>query len=185
MFTLPIDTPIIRAAALMAFEGIHRIGVLAEDGGFVGLVTSLDVMRWVAREEGVLIGDSTVRAASRKGSILIIDDDIDLAFGYQEIISEEGYTVVTAANGVDAMKRLEGTSPPSLIILDLNMPVMDGRRFRAELLRDPRTARIPVVVISGDRHGPAEIRKLAVNGFLTKPITLEQLLGTVEQYCAN
>ncbi|MEK6606085.1 MAG: CBS domain-containing protein [Myxococcota bacterium] len=54
VFSLPATAPISRAAALMAFEGIHRLPIVAEDGSLVGLLSSLDVLRWLARHDGYL-----------------------------------------------------------------------------------------------------------------------------------
>ncbi len=61
-FTLSEDAPVAEAAALMAFEGVHRVPVVADDGRVAGIVTSLDVLRWVAQQDGYLMAGR--RAAS-------------------------------------------------------------------------------------------------------------------------
>jgi CBS domain-containing protein/CheY-like chemotaxis protein len=185
VFSLFTDAEVASAAGLMAYEGVHRLAVVAKDGELVGMVTSLDIMRWIADELGYQERDHALHEAPPKGAVMIVDDDFDLAYGYETVIREQGYPVVIATNGRDAMVRLESEALPKLIILDLNMPVRDGRWLRRELLRDPRKAQIPVVVLSGDAYGAAEIPSLKVDGYLTKPITLDQLLDTVEHYCGN
>src|SRR5438552_202636 len=89
-------------------------------------------------------------AAERK-FVLVVEDDADIRESLGTILEEEGYGVVTTRNGREALSYLRSGRPrPSLILLDLLMPVMSGAEFRAEQERDPALADIPVVVLSGD-----------------------------------
>jgi CheY-like chemotaxis protein len=72
---------------------------------------------------------------------------------------------------------------PSVILLDLMMPVMDGWQFRTEQLRDPALAAIPVILISADGTVREKAAALSAAAFLRKPIDVEQLLALVRQYC--
>ncbi len=63
-FTLPASATLSRAAALMAFEGIHRVPVVSTDGRVVGIVSSLDVARWLARNDGYIAPGSASLARS-------------------------------------------------------------------------------------------------------------------------
>jgi len=185
-FALPGTAPLVHAAALMAHEGVHRIAVTDHDRKLIGMVTSVDVMRWVARSAGFMISDRDDRVpVTVSRPVMIVDDDPDLRADYEEVIREEGYSVVTAANGEEAMARLGAGDAPGLIILDLNMPVMDGWTFRSELLRDPQKAQIPVVLLSGHHELGNAMSDLEADGCLRKPVSLNQLLFTVDHYCRN
>jgi CheY-like chemotaxis protein len=118
-------------------------------------------------------------------NVLVIDDDADIRDVLAEVLEENGYTVSTASNGREALERLRaGASPPSFILLDVMMPIMDGWQFRAEQVRDPTLASIPVVVITavGDARLVAEQMKAA--GALRKPVRLKDLLASVAQFAA-
>src|SRR5580765_7790969 len=83
-------------------------------------------------------------------SILLVEDDFDMRDALIPILEYAGHHVVGAANGREALEQLRAGPKPSLILLDLMMPVMNGTEFRAEQLRDPALASIPVVVVSAD-----------------------------------
>ncbi len=99
----------------------------------------------------------------------------------QEYLTEQGYHVLTATDGQNALYTARHQQP-DLILLDLMMPVMDGRQFRAAQRADPSLAGIPVVVITagGDRGPQTE---MAVQGWLGKPVELDTLLDSVRRNC--
>jgi CheY-like chemotaxis protein len=119
------------------------------------------------------------------GGILIVEDDVDIRETLAEILADEGYSVASAANGLDAIAYLQSETLPAVILLDLMMPVMSGWEFRAKQQQDPRIAPIPVVVLSGDGNIQAKATSLNAAGFLPKPVDLERLLGMVSHYCAS
>ena len=114
-------------------------------------------------------------------TVLVVEDDFDLRDALVPILEYEGHRVVSAANGKEALERLQTMPPPSLILLDLMMPVMSGEEFRAEQLRDPTLASIPVVVVSA--HASAEERAalLGAAGCVKKPFEIEDLLEQVRR----
>ena len=114
--------------------------------------------------------------------ILLIEDDPGLRDTLAEALVERGYDVSCASDGREALASL-GTRPaPSVILLDLVMPVMDGWTFRAEQRRDPRLASIPTIVLSASLGGdPRAIDRLAPAEMLTKPVDLERLVAAVER----
>jgi CheY-like chemotaxis protein len=114
--------------------------------------------------------------------ILVVDDDQAIRETLSEVLEDEGYSVASAENGQDAMRYLRQRSPPSLILLDLMMPVMNGWQFRDEQLRDPSLSNIPVVVISADPSVRQRTASIAVDHCIRKPIDLEELLALVERY---
>src|SRR5262249_28727536 len=85
--------------------------------------------------------------AEPSAPILFVDDDDDIREAIAEGLTDNGFDVLTAANGLDAMRVLRNTHP-SVILLDLMMPVMDGYEFLEERRVDPALAAIPVAVIT-------------------------------------
>ncbi len=106
-------------------------------------------------------------------TILIVEDDHLIREAIAEALGEEGFEVVEAANGREALEKLHARHA-SLVLLDLMMPVMDGWQFREAQLHDPEIANIPVVVLSAvkDESVPA-------SRHFTKPCDLDELLDTV------
>jgi CheY-like chemotaxis protein len=115
------------------------------------------------------------------GSILLVEDDFDVRDALIPILEYEGHHVVGAANGRDALAQLRAGPKPSLILLDLAMPVMDGAEFRAEQLRDPALASIPVVVVSADPAARSKAMVMGAVGCVEKPLDIDALLLQVRQ----
>ncbi len=107
--------------------------------------------------------------------ILLIEDDDEYRAVVRDILEEEGYRVVTAVNGRDAMTHLQGTRRPDLILTDLWMPAMDGWAVVAAVRERPHLAGVPVVVTSGsgDRAPPP------CAAYLAKPVGMARLLETI------
>jgi len=109
----------------------------------------------------------------RHRRVMIVEDDHLIREAIAEALDEEGFEVVEAANGREALDELH-RERASLVLLDLMMPVMDGWQFREEQLHDPELSGIPVVVLSALRDD----RLHAARQF-TKPCDLDELLETV------
>ena len=114
--------------------------------------------------------------------ILIVEDDSDLREALSEVLRDEGYTVAMATDGREALDHLKRESRPSLILLDLTMPVMNGWQFRDEQRRDPDLSEIPVVVLSASDRLAEKMGPLGVTDYVRKPIELGQLLRMIERY---
>lgn len=95
--------------------------------------------------------------------ILLVDDNSDVLEVIAVLLESEGYSVVTAGNGADALAKLADGLRPALIILDLTMPVMDGWEFRTQQLADPALSEIPTIIYSavGAMIAPIESMKVA------------------------
>jgi len=103
-----------------------------------------------------------------------------------EFLDDNGYQAVGAADGQEALNKLAATDPlPCLILLDLMMPVMDGRSFREHQLQTPQLAAIPVVVFSAYRDVARTATELNAAGHLSKPLKLPELLRTVQRHCRD
>src|SRR5688572_1063877 len=115
--------------------------------------------------------------------LLVVEDDDDLRESLEILLTRRGYQVVTAANGRDALERLQTGASPCLIVLDLMMPVMDGWEFRARLLEDERLARVPIVLLSGVGDLVREASALSAVAHLVKPVDLPKLYELVKAHC--
>lgn len=108
--------------------------------------------------------------------VLVVEDDPLTRTAIKAVLEWAGYHVDCTANGREALDYLRGHEAPSLILLDLMMPVLDGRRFREEQQRDPALASIPVVVVSA-----AGDATLGAACHVRKPFQPQQLLEAVWQ----
>lgn len=108
-------------------------------------------------------------------NILLVDDDPDIREVLALVLRAEGHQVEEAGDGLQALARLREGSAPSLILLDLMMPRLDGEGFTRELRGDPRLARIPICILSGHHAARETAIQLGAVGCLVKPIELEQL----------
>lgn len=116
--------------------------------------------------------------------ILLVEDDVDVREALVQVLHFEGYETATASNGEEALERLASDPTPNVIVLDLMMPVMDGRQFRVAQMRDPAIANIPVIVISAAAYGEETVAGLGIAAYLRKPIEVEELLAAIARHCA-
>jgi len=107
-----------------------------------------------------------------------VDDDPTILATVSETLDLEGYPVVTATNGVEALAALE-REPPSLVLLDMRMPVMDGWTFiRAARARGLDPTVVVMTATADARRWAAEI---GAQGVLSKPFELDELIAEVQR----
>jgi CheY-like chemotaxis protein len=125
-----------------------------------------------------------VSVADACGGVLVIEDDADILRAVVQVLEDEGYAVRAAENGRVALAVLRepGARPPCVILLDLMMPVMDGWAFRAEQLRDPALAAIPVIVLTADGNAVEKAQLMNGAGALRKPVELLTLLEAIQPF---
>jgi DNA-binding response OmpR family regulator len=114
--------------------------------------------------------------------LLVIDDDIDVRTLLELMFEGEGFTVITAADGLEGL-RAARLARPCAIVLDLRMPRMDGWQFRREQRNDPSLADVPVIIATADpvvRRSEAELDAAAV---MQKPLDFDELVGIVRVLC--
>ena len=117
-----------------------------------------------------------------RANILIVEDDPDILSSLAEVIREAGFDVETAANGYQALSRLE-THAPDLILLDLMMPLMDGWKFlETARQRFPSRLTTPVVLLSAVHNLADEAHRLGVTAFLAKPFDLEDVVRVAHRF---
>lgn len=115
--------------------------------------------------------------------VLIVDDDPDIREVLSDLLTSEGFSVASASNGERALTWLKTSGRPSVILLDLMMPVMNGKTFRSEQLRDTELAQVPVVVMSASEN------LLGLNGEfeglprLAKPLEVDDLIDVIGRHC--
>jgi CheY-like chemotaxis protein len=118
--------------------------------------------------------------------VLVVDDDEDLRRTVTMVLADEGYHVVEAANGEEALSRLHDGPLPDLILLDLMMPVMNGEQFRKAQRADPSLAGVPVVLMTAAGARAVEpLLALGPSRVLHKPVGLEPLLATVNEIASR
>lgn len=116
--------------------------------------------------------------------ILVVDDNYDIRVALSDILEDEGYGVMQAENGIEALDKLRSGLPrPCVILLDLMMPKMDGAAFRGIQSKDPAIADIPVVLVSANLSGGQTAIPLNVAGVLPKPFAATDLLNMVARLC--
>lgn len=118
-----------------------------------------------------------------RDTILIIEDDLAIRTYLSMLLELEGFQIRQASNGQEGLNSLEKDKTlPSLIILDLMMPVMDGWQFRENQVADPEASSIPVVVMTADGHAPEKAAKMGAQGCIQKPLNIDLLLKTVNKF---
>jgi CheY-like chemotaxis protein len=116
--------------------------------------------------------------------ILLVDDDADHRDAIMWFLELEGADVIVAGDGEEALNLLRTDPLRCLILLDLDMPVMDGWEFRRRQLLSSM-AGIPVVVVSGHPDLAVAIRDMSARAALRKPVELAMLRGAVNEHCGG
>jgi len=133
--------------------------------------------------EGNPVEGNPLEDKAKRRTVMVVDDDDAIREALEDVLGDEGYDVIGASDGQQALELLHGEKRPSAILVDLWMPVMDGWKFLDTLLADPRLSRIPLVVLTAARDQRA--RDLCVAEVLTKPVQLHQVLGVLQRLTAT
>jgi signal transduction histidine kinase/CheY-like chemotaxis protein len=123
-------------------------------------------------------------ASRETRTILLVDDDADVRYALRPIIEREGFVLNEAENGLAALERLKRDGPPDLILLDLEMPVMDGWGFLSERERDVILRAVPVIVISAHRDVARRV-SAARACYIQKPFRPENLVETIDRLAGD
>ena len=119
---------------------------------------------------------------NRKKTILLVDDEEDLLKVLSKILSNAGYHVHVAIDGVDALAKVKQFIP-DLMVLDVMMPGMDGKQLKAHLNEDETLADIPVIFLSArdTTEDKVEALRLMADDYMTKPFDAKELLARIER----
>lgn len=110
-------------------------------------------------------------------SVLVVDDERDIREAVSEVLADEGYEVLGAGDGAEALSKLRAFHP-SVVLLDLMMPGMNGWEFREAQRHDPEVSKIPVIVLSALGRAAG----IDAAGFIQKPFGLDELLTAVRRH---
>jgi CheY-like chemotaxis protein len=111
--------------------------------------------------------------------VLIVDDEFSIVETLDEIVSWEGYAVATAAHGQAGLEAARA-QPPSLILLDYMMPVMDGLQMLKELRADTRLQQVPVIMMTAAPLGMPDVEQ-RWDALLLKPFEAGQLMRAIQR----
>jgi two-component system cell cycle response regulator DivK len=117
------------------------------------------------------------------GCILVVEDQLDNRQILRDLLGNAGYELLEAENGAEALTTV-ARQRPDLILMDIQLPVMDGYEATRRLKADPATKSIPIIVVtsyalSGDE---TKAREAGCDAYVTKPYSPRQLLGKVREF---
>jgi CheY-like chemotaxis protein len=114
-------------------------------------------------------------------TVLVVEDTADLRELFMEILQHQGYRVLGAVNGQEALDVLSAEiDQPCLVLLDMMMPVMDGQAFLQSLDATHRAAALPIIIVSAVA---SEGGVQGTRGFVKKPVGADVLINLVREYC--
>jgi chemosensory pili system protein ChpA (sensor histidine kinase/response regulator) len=168
---------------IAAIRGISGATILG-DGRIVIILDIGALVRadWRARTEPVMPREKT----DTRSIALVVDDSITVRRVTQRLLERNGMRVLTARDGVDAMEMLQEHTP-DIILLDIEMPRMDGYEVATQVRADGRLAGIPIIMITsrvGEKHRARAI-EIGVDDYLGKPYQEAQLLEAIEPLIAR
>ncbi len=116
--------------------------------------------------------------------ILVVEDDPESRFLLERLLGIRGYRTIIATNGQEGLA-LARAHKPCLIVLDLMMPVLDGRGFREAQRKDDSISTIPVVCVSGHHDASRIATSIEAVACLRKPLVFDDLITLVARYCGD
>jgi DNA-binding response OmpR family regulator len=117
-----------------------------------------------------LVDDRAIRADGTLKKVLLVEDEDSLRRVLKDLLEREGFTVFEAADGVMAIDQIDRTAP-DIVVLDLNLPRLDGYGVLSHLRARPATADLPVIVLTakGDEESEVRVFEYGASDYLTKP----------------
>jgi len=119
------------------------------------------------------------REDSKRKTVLLVDDEADVAQGLAALLRARGYECELARDGLEALQRLEADPLPDLVLLDYEMPQLDGEEVLRRLRREPRTAHLPVLLATASTIDLSRLRR--VSGLLRKPYPRHVLFAMISR----
>ena len=115
--------------------------------------------------------------------ILIVDDSMTIRIKFKDYLTEQGFEVHEASNGVEALEVLKKISQIKLVISDLNMPVMDGMTFIEFARLNESSKDVPILVYTTElnKELKAQAKKLGVNAWISKPLNQDKILTAIQE----
>jgi chemosensory pili system protein ChpA (sensor histidine kinase/response regulator) len=116
-------------------------------------------------------------------SVMVVEDDPELRTIYEEVLTEHGYNVLAARDGLEALERLDGGLVPCAVLLDLRMPRMTGWELADRMRADSRWSGVPLIVCAAYYRIAEEAARVGARAWMQKPIDLSRLVGVIEDVC--
>ena len=115
--------------------------------------------------------------------ILIVDDSMTIRIKFKDYLTEQGFEVHEASNGVEALEVLKKVSQIKLVISDLNMPVMDGMTFIEFARLNESSKDVPILVYTTElnKELKSQAKKLGVNAWISKPLNQDKILTVIQE----
>jgi EAL domain-containing protein (putative c-di-GMP-specific phosphodiesterase class I)/DNA-binding response OmpR family regulator len=173
------------------WELLRALGCDAVQGYFVGApMPTSDLAPWLskwrgrgpqtgARARGVR---SSTLATDGRSDVLVVDDEPAIVAMMRDVLEEAGFNVLTAANGVEALRTMEHTLP-AVVLLDMQMPILDGPAF-ARVLRE-RGVNVPIIVMTAGSSAGRWAQELPAAAYLSKPFDIDGLIGVTSRYATR
>jgi chemosensory pili system protein ChpA (sensor histidine kinase/response regulator) len=153
------------------------------DGSVIMILDLAPLLRRVTslRAQGIaIVAPPAAVRAHRRRLIMVVDDSITMRKATSRVLEREEMDVVTAKDGIDAIEKLADRIP-DLVVLDIEMPRMDGYQFAEHMKGDARTRHVPIVMVTsrtGDKHR-ARAQEIGVEGYLGKPYQDAELIKNI------
>ena len=170
-------------AVVLIYNPVAMVAVYGEQARSLGVDTSEVVHDSTGAQ--VPKAPAAMSQAPQAPLILVVDDSITVRRVTQRLLQREGYRVVMAADGLQALERLLDERP-TVVLSDIEMPRMDGFDLARNIRADARLAGLPIVMITSriaEKHRDHAM-SLGVDHYLGKPYSEEELMALVRQYCA-
>ncbi|HEX6997314.1 MAG TPA: Hpt domain-containing protein [Gammaproteobacteria bacterium] len=145
------------------------------------VIVILDALTLVRQQRTVAPVEPAAAPAARELTALVVDDSITMRRVTQRLLERRGVRVLTARDGLDAITVLQ-EHEVDIILLDIEMPRMDGYQFATHVRNDPKIKDVPIIMItsrSGEKHRAKAI-EIGVNDYLSKPYQESQLIAAIE-----
>ena len=121
-----------------------------------------------------------------KGTILYVEDNPDNRMLVRRILLSEDYSLLEATNAAEALEVLK-TAKPDLILMDINMPDMDGYTLTAKIKKMPGFEKLPILALTANvmRGDKEKVLEAGCDGYIQKPIDFDELLREVERFTSR
>ena len=171
------------ASHLIHAQGVSGATVLGD--GKVALIIDIPwIVRLTQAQTGNNVSITNIHQSNQKdeSTVMVVDDSITIRKVTTRFLERNNYKVVTAKDGIDALQKLQNIIP-RVILLDIEMPRMDGYELATQIRKDERLSEVPIVMITsrtGNKHRNRAL-EIGVNGYLGKPYNEAQLLGRINE----
>lgn len=123
------------------------------------------------------------QVSGKRGRLLIAEDQDQMRNALSRVLNLEGFEVVVTTNGARALDAILGPDPFDLVLLDVNMPELDGFQVLEKIRKTPELENLPVIMVTGHVDSASVMRgvELKVNDYLVKPYKLADLMARVNR----